>query len=157
MAENMQQAKAVYATIKKALANIGWTYDEDEEKLMIKTKVTGDDLPVDLALLVRADKDIFHIFSSMPFAIPEDKRVDAAIAACAANYGMVNGSFDLDLNDGQLLFRVTTGYMDTELSERLIEYMILVVVSTVDRYNDRFFMLAKGMIDVAKFLELENG
>ena len=34
--------------------------------------------------------------------------------------------------------------------------MILIAASTSDKYNDKFFMLAKGMLTVQQFIEQEN-
>jgi hypothetical protein len=88
--------------------------------------------------------------------MPEDKRVEGAIAVSVANYGLVDGSFDYDISDGEIRYRLTSSYRESILSDDLFEYMIMCAASTVDDYNDRFFMLAKGMIDVEKFVELEN-
>ena len=73
--------------------------------------------------------------------IPEDKRMDAAVAVAIANYGMINGSFDLDMSDGEIRFRVTQSYADMELSQECISYLIGIVFFTTDKYNDKFFML----------------
>jgi hypothetical protein len=92
----------------------------------------------------------------MPFNMPEDKRIDGALAICAANFGLIDGSFDYDLSDGQIVFRLTSSYRESLLSEELFKYMVMVSAGTIDKYNDRLFMLAKDMITLEKFLELEN-
>jgi hypothetical protein len=68
----------------------------------------------------------------------------------------VDGCFDYDLSDGQILFRLTSSYRDSLLSEALFEYMVMVSASTIDKYNDRFFMLAKGMISLEQFIEMDG-
>jgi hypothetical protein len=153
---DMKKAAEVFDTLCSMLDGIGWSYEKIEEKLMIKSGVKGDDLPIDFIVMVRPRNEVVQLLSVMPFNMPEDKRVDGALAICAANFGLIDGSFDYDLSDGQIVFRLTSSYRDSLLSEELFKYMIMVSASTIDKYNDRFFMLAKGMIDVAKFLELEN-
>ena len=96
-------------------------------------------------------------FSFLPFKFPEDKRVEGAIAATAANHGMVNGSFDFDMSDGEMLFGCVNSYKNGDFNEDIAYYMISVAVSTVDEYNDRFFGIAKGMISIQDFIEKENG
>ena len=88
--------------------------------------------------------------------MPEDKRQDGAIAVCAANYGLVDGSFDYDIGDGEIRFRLASSYRDSDLGPDLFEYMIMVAASMVDNYNDKLFMLAKGMMTVQQFIEKEN-
>ena len=157
MAEyDMKKAVEVYDTLCSMLDNIGWKYDKVEEKLMVKSGVKGDDLPIDFLVVVKPRNQVVQFISSMPFNMPEDKRVEGALAICTANYGLVDGSFDYDLSDGQILFRLTSSYRESLLSEALFEYMIMVSASTIDKYNDRFFMLAKGMITLEQFMEMEG-
>jgi hypothetical protein len=151
-----KKAAEIFATLCSMLDNIGWSYEKIEEKLMIKSGVKGDDLPIEFAVMVRPRNEVVQLLSAMPFHMPEDKRVEGALAVCAANFGIIDGSFDYDLSDGQILFRLTSSYRDSLLSEELFKYMIMVSAGTIDKYNDRFFMLAKGMIDVQKFLEMEH-
>lgn len=153
---NMQKAKEVFNTLVKMLDTRDWKYEKHEDKLLIKSGVKGDDLPVEFIVVVNPRNEVVQFISAMPFNMPEDKRVDGAIAVCAANYGLVDGSFDYDLRDGKILFRLTSSYRESTLSEDLFEYMIMCAASTVDQYNDKFFMIAKGMMTVQQFLEQEN-
>ena len=134
-----------------------WHYEKDEEKLVIHSGVKGDDFPVEFIIAVDAEREVVRFLSKLPFSIPEEKRVDCAIAVCVANNGIVNGNFDYDINDGSIIFRLTTSFKSgSVLSEDLFEYMILASAHTVDRYNDRFFMLGKGMIDIQQFIQQDN-
>ena len=152
----MRKAVEVYETLCSMLDNINWKYDKIEEKLMIKSGVKGDDLPIDFLVIVKPRNQVVQFISSLPFNMPEDKRVEGALAICTANYGLVDGSFDYDLSDGQIVFRLTSSYRESLLSEALFEYMIMVSASTIDKYNDRFFMLAKNMITLEKFMEMDG-
>ena len=154
--QDMKKAVEVYGTLCSMLDNINWKYDKIEEKLMIKSGVKGDDLPIDFIVVVKPRNQVVQFISSMPFNMPEDKRVEGALAVCTANYGLVDGSFDYDLSDGQILFRLTSSYRDSLLSEALFEYMVMVSASTIDKYNDLFFMLAKGMITLEQFMEKDG-
>lgn len=153
---NMKKAKEVFDSLVKMLDERDWKYEKHEEDLLIKATIRGEDLPVTFIVLVNAKSEVVQFISSLPFNMPEDKRVDGAIAVCKANYGLINGSFDYDLSDGEIRFRLTTSYRNSILSDDLLEYMIMVSASTVDNYNDKFFMLAKGMMTVQQFIEQDN-
>lgn len=153
---DMRKACEVYQTLCNMLDNIGWNYERVDDKLMIRSGIKGDDLPIEFLVMVKPRNEVVQFLSALPFNMAEDKRVEGAMAICAANYGLVDGSFDYDLSDGQIVFRLTSSYRQSLLSEALFEYMIMVSASTIDKYNDRFFMLSKGMIDLGKFLEMEN-
>lgn len=153
---NMARAKQTYDILCKMLDNKNWRYDKMEEDLVIKSGVKGDDLPIDFIMRVNPRNEIVSFISWLPFKADESKRIDMALAVCAANFGLADGSFDYDLSDGTILFRLTSSYRECILSEELLEYMLLVAASTVDEYNDKFFMISKGVLTVQQFIESEQ-
>lgn len=152
----MKTAKSVYETICKTLESREWNITRHDEDMVITCGARGEDLPMDLIIVVNAGAQVVSVYSPMPFKIPEDKRVDAAIAVCAANYGLVNGTFDFDLSDGEIRFRIVSSFRESILGEELFNYMVILAASTVDDYNDRFLMLAKGMFTLDQFLEWDT-
>ena len=153
---NMQKAKEVFDTVVNMFDTRNLNYDKHEEKLLIKSGFTGEDLPIEFILVIKPDQEVVQVLSRLPLSMPEDKRIDGAIAVCAANYGIVDGCFDYDLNDGEITFRLTSSYRESTLGEELFEYMIMCAAGTIDDYNDKFFMLSKGMMTLQQFLEQEN-
>lgn len=153
---NMRKAKEVFDTLVRMLDTRDWKYEKHEDKLLIKSGIRGDDLPVEFIVIVNPKNEVVQFYSSLPFRMPEDKRIDGAVAVCVANYGLVDGSFDYDLSDGEIRYRLTSSYRQSQLGEDLFEYMIMVAASTVDKYNDKFFMLSKGMMTIQQFIEFES-
>ena len=150
---NMELAKRTFDTLVNMFETRNLKYDKNEEELIVRSGIKGDDLPIDFIVVVKPKNEVVQFLSKLPFNMPEDKVIDGAIAASAANYGLVDGSFDYNIMDGSIIFRLTSSYRDSILSEDLFEYMIMVSAATIDEYNDKFFMLAKGMIDIQKFIE----
>ncbi len=157
MAEvNMQKAKEVYASLVRMLDSINWSYDKDEENLVIKSGVNGDDLPVEFIVVVNPKNEVVQFISQLPFNAPEDKRIDLAIAVNVANWGLCDGSFDYNVQDGRIVFRMTSSYRESVLGQELFKYLIMVAASTVDKYNDKFFMISKGMLSIQQFIQQES-
>lgn len=153
---NMYKAREVYNALINMLDTRDWKYERFDDDLLIKSGIKGEDLPIEFIICVNPKNQVVQFLSKLPFNIPEDKRVDAAIAVCVANYGLVDGSFDYDISDGEIRYRLTASYRDSYLGADLFEYMILCASSTVDNYNDKFFMLTKNMITVQQFIEQEK-
>lgn len=153
---DLQKAKQVFATIVNLFERNNWSFEKIEDKLMIKTGFNGEDIPLDCTIFVKPKNQVVQIISVLPFKMPEDKRVEGAIAVSVANYGLVDGCFDFDMKDGEIYYRLTSSYRGGLPDASLFEYMIWCALSTVDDYNDRFFMLAKNMIDINKFMELDH-
>ncbi len=154
--ENIAKAKETYTTLCKMLDNKGWHYQKDEDEFIISGGVKGDDFPIDFIMRVNPRNEVVSFISWLPFKIEESKRIDMALAICAVNYLLSDGSFDYDISDGTVLFRLTSSYRESTLSEDLFEYMLMVSANTVDEYNDKFFMISKGVLPVQQFIEEEN-
>ena len=153
---NIQEAKSVYNTMVQMLDTRGWNYEKHDEHFLIKSGVKGDDLPIEFIVAVRPKQKLVQFLSRLPFKMPKEKRVDAALAVCVANCGLVDGSFDYDLEEGDITFRLTSSYRESTLGEDLFEYMIMCSAATVDNYNDKFLMLSKGKMTVQQFIEDEK-
>ena len=153
---NMVKAQEVYESLCSALEAIDWNFDKKAEQLTIVSSASGDDFPVEFVMRVNPRNEIVTFTSWLPFKVPEDKRVDLAIAICVANYRFADGSFDYNVSDGTISFRLTASYKESTLGAELFRYMLGVSISTVDDYNDKFFMLIKNMMTVQQFIENES-
>lgn len=149
-------AERVYQLFKDYLENNRYRYTADDARLSISLTLQGEDLPQPTVISVLRDRNVVQIVSPIPGRIPEEKRIDAAVAVVIANYSVLNGCFDLDMNDGGICFRLVQGYHGIEFSEELAQYMLRIVFYTTDKYNDKFFMLGKGMMSLEKFIEAES-
>lgn len=156
MADNTELAKRVYEDLCAGLDTQNWKYDRHDDDLVVTMSMRGEDLPVEMILRVNENAQVVSVFSVLPFTVKEDKLTEMALAVCVANKGMINGCFELDLNKGLIVFRLCSTYRGSLLGSEAYVYMVGVAAGTVDRYNDRFLMLNKGMIDLKKFIEQEN-
>jgi hypothetical protein len=130
-----------------------WHYEKDEENLEIECSARGEDLPMDIRIIVHADRQLIILLSVMPFIAPDTKRLDVAIATSIVNNKLVDGSFDYDVTSGHMVFRMTSSFIESEIDSEVFTYMLMVSFHTIDEYNDKFFMLGKGMLSINQFLE----
>lgn len=153
--ENLKKNAAVLRTMLDR-RKLKYTVEEEtEQRAHIRIHFTGEDIPMTLHLILRADRQLASVYSVMPFLISEEHRNDAAIAVAAANHGLIDGSFDLNLKNGEIRFRLTSCFIESVLSEPLFSYLMFVSAETVDRYNDRFMALNNGDMSLEEFLQLD--
>ena len=150
--KKMELAKQVYQTLCEAIERREWNFGKDEEKLLVHFGVSGDDIPMQFILIVDAERQLIRLMSPMPFKMSESKRMEGAIATCAASFGMADGSFDYDLSDGTIVFRMTASFRESLIGEGLFQYMISCSCAMVDKYNDRFLALDKGIMSITDFI-----
>ena len=153
--EKLERAQRTYEALCSTLDAHGLHYEKDEEKLLIECGTQGEDLPMDITIRVEAERQLIMLLSHLPFVVSEDKRLDVAIATSVANNGLIDGSFDFDITDGHMFFRMTSSFIESEIGGEFFMYMLAVSCHTIDEYNDRFFMLAKGMMSIEEFINKE--
>ena len=146
----------VYQQIKDYLDKRDFHYETHDDQLLIQLTVKGDDRPQPTIIRVIDERQVFQVLSPIPCVMPEDKLVDGALAVSVANDRMLNGSFDYNTVNGRIAYRVTQAFMGMEVSEECIEYVLNVAFFTTDKYNDKFFMISKGMMTLEQFLEQES-
>ncbi len=149
-ANEIKQAKTVYKTLCKALDDKNWKYEEHPDDLVVTFSSVGEDLPMGFVVHIDADRQLVRMFSRLPFKFPEERRVDGAIATSLINYKLADGSFDFDYSTGDVTFKLTATFLDSLVSEDLLLYMVACSCYTVDEYNDRLLMAAKGMLPADK-------
>ena len=150
--KKMELAKQVYQTLCEAIERREWNFGKDEEKLLVHFGVSGDDIPMQFILIVDAERQLIRLMSPIPFKMSESKRMEGAIATCAASFGMADGSFDYDLSDGTIVFRMTASFRESLIGEGLFQYMISCSCAMVDKYNDQFLALDKGIMSITDFI-----
>ena len=149
----MEKAKKIYETVMKTFDGMGWTYDRYDEELCVVSGVKSDDHPNRFSISEYEKNQLIRLVSTLPFNVPEDKRIDIALAVCAISDSIIDGSFDYNIFDGEISFRLTSSYRESEISTDLIEYMIGVSTSTVDAYNDKLFAICKGYMTLEQLYE----
>ena len=150
----MKRAQETFENLCETFDSKGLHYEKDESKLRIECEARGEYLLINFIFSIDAEKEIVELVSPLPFTTPEEKRFDLAVAVSMVNNSLVTGCFDYDITDGEMHFRMTCAFMDTTVKSETFLYMLFRTFSTVDKYNDKFMMLAKGMISLDKFVEI---
>ena len=151
--KTVRQARVTFETMCRALDQRSIRYQKDEEKLWVRFGVRSDGLPVDILLRMDVQRQLVILLSQLPFRMSREHLTDGALAVTAANFILADGSFDYNLNDGGMMFRLTASFRDSMLGEGLFEYMMVTAVRTVDRFSDRLLMLSKGRMTLDEFIE----
>lgn len=150
-AKKVQNAQKVFNTLCAMMDEKKLKYEKHEEDFVIDFIMGGDDLPMQMIVNVDAERQLIRLLSVIPVTFPKEKRTEAAVAACLATDKLAVGSFDFDYKKGTVYFRLNSSYIDSLISKDLFVYMVGVSTNTVDEYNDKFFLLAKGKITLEEF------
>lgn len=150
---NLKKAQNVYKILCDLLDEKHLRYEKYPEDLVVTFILNGEDIPMNFILNIDAKRDLVRLLSPIPVKFEGDKIVAGAIATCQATYCLADGSFDYDCTNGTVSFRMTSSYKDSLISKDVLEYMIAVAGYTVDEFNDKFLMIAKGVLSIEDFLK----
>lgn len=153
--QNVVQARKIYEGICAALDNRKWHYDRDNERMILRFTVNGDDIPMKFVMFVEPNQQVVRMMSFLPFKVPEDKCREMAMGVCATNFRLIEGNYDFNISDGTLSYRITASYRNSEIGDALFQRMISMACAVVDKYNDRFLALSKGYLSLEDFLNLK--
>ncbi len=153
---NKQKAKEVFEQLCRVLTEEDIKFERFDDDLVVTYGIIGDDLPMQFVVIVDADAQVISFLSPMEFTVAEDKRLELAVAICEVNKHFINGSFEYDVQKGDIRFKIVTTFRDSTLGDEAFKYMYHLSAITVDKFNDKFLALSKGMIDIEKFVELLN-
>lgn len=153
---NSASAQHVYQVFKDHLDKNKFKYNAFDDDLVISLTVHGEDLPQPTLIRVMEANQVVQVLSPIPSRIPEDKRIDGAVAVAVANSRLINGCFDYDMSTGEIRFRVAQSFAGIDFGDPLAHYILGVTFLTTDDYNDKFFALGKGLMSLEQFLEKEG-
>ncbi len=132
--------------------------DTQEEGISVLTAcLSGDDLPMDIAMAVNACDNLLIFTSLLPVTFDKAKIKDGALAVCMVNNDLNDGHFDLNVDSGEISFRLCNRWTDSNVGDDIFAYLLQMGGSCVDVYNDKFLLLSKGMISIEDLDKFING
>lgn len=147
----MTGAQTVRDALLSAMNEMGLSYGQEDENTY-GFAYAGDDLPMFFKLRIDEEKQLIVLLSPQQFYIKPEKIRDVAAAISQINYSLTDGSFDLDVRSGMIIFRMTSSFAGSLISPRVLEYMIECAVYTVDEYNDKLLLIGEGVLDATEFI-----
>ena len=154
--KELRQAQNVYKIVCDTLDDMGWVYDKAEDELEIYTGAGGDDHTISIRICVEPQRELVTILSEIGVGDDQDSRVPVSIAVSLINDRLVDGSFDYNISDAKMFYRITSSYKSSLLSKDVINYMILITCRTVDDFDGNLIRLSKGEMTFDEFVEFIN-
>lgn len=136
-----EKIEATLVRIRDWLGRNDWSFDEAEEGSYIRTGVQGRNARFRVVLGVRGEGPTFLCFSLYDFTVPGPRRAACADLVNRINYTSLLGCFEMDVDDGELRFRVTFPLDESEISDSQIERSLVVAAMMADRYYPAFMSL----------------
>lgn len=128
----------VFEAVVDFLNADGWRFEEVAGQTAIRFGFTGRNARFECYGRANEENETFVFFSILPLRAPEEKRALLAELITRINYGMNIGNFEMDMNDGELRYKTSIDVEGGELTQKMVETLVTVNLSTNDRYFTAF-------------------
>ncbi len=118
--------------IETYLIENDWNYVNDQNKIFCG--VNGKNASFKLYFYANEKTEHILILTTIDTKIPDDKKLLVAEYIARANYGLNMGGFELNMETGEVQYKVGMSVRNSILNMEMIEDMIDISVFTSDHY-----------------------
>ena len=135
---------SVYERLVGWFESEGWPLDRHDHESWFRSAFAGSSATIGLVGQVREDLEIALLYSVPPLRVPEERRREVAEFLTRANYGLLIGNFELDMEDGEVRYKTGMDVEGAELTPSLIAGMVRANCATADRYFPGLVAIVHG-------------
>jgi hypothetical protein len=130
----MTSQQPILKTIIQFFEEDGWPFSILEQESALTTGFQGKNGQWKCYAEAREKQQQFRFYSIFPFDIPENKRLAIAEFLTRANYGLIIGNFEMDLEDGEIRYKTSAIAEANTLTLSLLKELVYTNVLTMDKY-----------------------
>ena len=136
-----------------------WHYEYDAENHLIRTGITLDCKLRKARVFIPIRADGSYIVNIVSPISGDPKNMDELVKYVAmANYGLANGNFDVDVEDGEVRYKIYVNCKGLEtLPEEIIKDSIYAGWCMIERYGNGIAALAMGFSDAETEIKKAEG
>lgn len=144
-------------TVAMFLTKDDWNFERDDKEDLITAGIKGRNASFRLFVKAREETEQLLVVMKSPNNIPEGRRVEAAEFLTRANWGLTIGNFEMDMQDGEVRYKVSVDVEGGELTAEMAGTMIRVGAIMMDKYYPGLMTISfggKSPLDAIR--EIEN-
>ena len=143
--------------ILELLAKESWPHEELKAPRAIRIAIDGNSGRWPCLAVVNDAEDQLVVYGVCPFVVPADRRRAMAELITRANFGLPIGSFELDLDDGELRFRTSIDFEDAAVDPKVIRNLFYLNIASMDRHFPAIEAVIAGVEPKAALAKISGG
>lgn len=127
-------------------------FDGEPEGGLIVAEIGGDHGNWKMYVQITDDDEARRvvIHATLPARIPEGNRLKVAELLTRINYDLIVGNFELDFDEGEVLFKTTLDLADGQLTQAMFERMYMLNAQTTNEYFAQILSNGFGELELAE-------
>ncbi len=154
-----RHGEEIFKIACRSLDRRGWVYEkvEKDSEFLIGYGLKIDHFDIINVISINLKQLMVRIYSEMPFKFCEDKqkRINGVLAAATASNNMVFGGFDVDIDSGTIIYKMSEGFVGCEFTEEYFDFIVDVSNRYIDKYSKLFEQINKDEISISEFIVRE--
>lgn len=156
----MSYSMSIRRAIERFLVQDDWKYTVNEEKEYIKMGINLNSKLKECSLLIDLRDDFYISYATINVEADEECRANVAEFLTRANYGMRWGNFELDMNDGEIRYKILVDCgddCDCLPSPSVIKNSIYIPAQMMQKYGNGLLAVMYGFKTPAEAIkEIES-
>jgi hypothetical protein len=130
--------------LKRAFAENGWPYSEVRGAPVLLTDLSGPAGRWSFYAQAVEEKDLVLLYSICPQRVPEARRPEVSQFLTRANYGLADGNFELDFEDGEVRYKTVLHVHGDELDGLVLRRLLRLNGIAVETYLPTLGLVIAG-------------
>ena len=134
-----------------------WPYETVKDGRVVRFPFAGDS--EEWQVFVEAREQYFQVvvYSVAPFNIPEEHRLPAAEYLTRANYGLIIGNFELDMEDGEVRFKTSIDVEGAALASAMVRQLVFSNLRAMNQYLPGLAAVVEGKSSAKQIVSRVEG
>ena len=142
------EREQIVDAVRDWLESDDWHYEFDAEHCLIKMGINLKSKIKSARIFVDIRETFYLVYVFAPISGDKDNLGELNKYLAMANYGLHNGNFELDMDDGEIRYKIFVNCDGLEsLSAEVIRDSVYAGCAMMDRYGDGIAALAFGFSD----------
>jgi hypothetical protein len=136
--------RSLYGELKRVFAENGWPYAEVDGTPVLVSELSGPAGRWHFYAQALEERGLVLLYSIAPEPIPEERRLDVSEFLTRANYGLADGNFELDFDDGEVRFKTVLHAGGEELDSLVLRRLVRANGIALETYLPTIAALIAG-------------
>ena len=149
-------SKNISNALNEFLENDDWHFSFDEKRGVFNFRLGLEGKLKKIDYLIRVRDNEYTVYATSPIGADQnDKTMMASMAefVCRANYGLKNGNFELDMQDGEIRFKCFVDCTAITPTQEMVRNSIYCPATMFDNYSDGIAGIIFGNLSAKQAVE----
>ena len=135
---------AILESISEFLDDDGWNFESFTDDGVLRARFAGANAEWEVIIIAREKQEQAIFYSHVDeSATPEHRRREMCEFLNRLNNRTVYGAFEMDMRDGETMFRTALDLQDVDINDKLIRNALYTNLGTMERYHGSLIAIMK--------------